>query len=169
MTIEIPKSSSRIHMDFFRRHAQEVAQDLLGRVLVRERVDKPTLYVQLQEVAAYEGHTKSMTKGALESVGTMGVSTKFGKYLIDISTLDICKYSCVTLIGGNLFDARGLRQVVNGPGKLSKALEIDKTYDGVPLNFAKIWIGGESVDAERILKRNKSGLPENCKGYFYFR
>lgn len=165
----IPKSSTRVHMDFFRRNADEVAQDLLGRVLVKERTGKNPLYMRLDEIAAYEGEVKSMTKGALESAGTIGVSTKYGKHLIDISTLDICEYSCITLIGGTLFDGRGFREIINGPGKVSAALEIDKTYDGVPLNFAKIWIGGEPVIADDILKRNKSGLPENCKGYFYFK
>ena len=106
----IPKKSSRIQLDFFKRHADEVAKDLLGRIMVRERTGKNPIYVQLQEVAAYEGEMKSMAKGVLESPGTIGVSTKFGKNLIDLSTLDICEHSCVTLIAGTLFDKRGVRE-----------------------------------------------------------
>ena len=127
------------------------------------------LYMRLDEIAAYEGEVKSMTKGALESAGTIGISTKYGKNLIDISTLDICEYSCITLIGGTLFNSKGVIDTYHGPGNVAKVLEIDKSYDGVPLNFAKIWIGGNPVNKENVLKRKKSGLPENCKGYFYFR
>ncbi|MEK6872157.1 MAG: DNA-3-methyladenine glycosylase [Nanoarchaeota archaeon] len=165
----IPRPSTRVHMDFFQRHADEVARDLLGRVLVKERAGKSNLYVRLDEVAAYEGVVKSMTKGALEIPGTIGVSTKYGKNLIDLSTLSICEASCVTLIGGTLFDGKKSVEKIKGPGKLSEVLEITKNYDGVPLNFARIWIGGETVGNDKILKRNRSGLPENCKGYFYFR
>ena len=167
--LKIPKQQTRVYLDFFKRHADEVAKDLLGRVMIREIHGKPTIYIRLEEIAAYEGEVKSMTKGALEQPGTIGVSTKYGKNLIDISTLAICEPSCVTLIAGTIFERKGDKKYINGPGNLAKALEIDKTYDGVPLNFAKIWIGGNPIDKEQILKRNKSGLPENCKGYFYFR
>ncbi len=165
---KIPKQKTRIDLDFFKRHAEYVAKDLLGRVMVRERVGKPTIYVSLEEIAAYEGKVKSMTKGALESPGTIGISTKYGRNLIDISTLDICEYSCITLISGVIFDSRGFRDYVDGPGNLAKTLEIDKKYDGVPLNFARIWIGGDPIDKDRILKRKLSNLPKNCKGFFYF-
>lgn len=164
----IPKQSTRVYLDFFKRHADEVAKDLLGRVLVRE-IGRSSIYIRLEEIAAYEGEVKSMTKGALEQPGTIGVSTKYGKNLIDISTLAICEPSCITLIAGTIFDRKGLENYINGPGNLSNALKIDKMYDGVPLNFAKIWIGGTPIDKEQILKRNKSDLPINCKGYFYFR
>lgn len=164
--LKIPKQSTRIYLDFFKRHAEEVAKDLLGRVLVRE-IGKNTIYFRLEEIAAYEGEVKTMSKGALEQPGTIGVSTKYGRNLIDISTLAICQSSCITLIAGTIFDKEN-EKYVRGAGNLSKKLGIDKTYDGVPLNFAKIWIGGNAVEPKEILKRNLSGLPINCKGYFYF-
>ena len=166
--LKIPKQSTRIYLDFFNRHAEKVAKDLLGRVLVRE-TGKNSIYVRLEEIAAYEGEAKSMTKGALEQPGTIGVSTKYGKNLVDISTLGICIPSCVTLIAGTLFDRKGLEKHIDGPGNLAKALDIDRTYDGVPLNFVKIWIGGYPVEPEKILKRKLSKVPENCEGYFYFK
>jgi len=52
---------------------------------------------------------------------------------------------------------------------ISEALEIDRSYDGEPLNFGNVWIGGNSVDHLQIQKRSKSNIPENCQGYFYFR
>jgi len=167
----IPKKSTRVDLDFFKRHAETVAKDLLGRVFVRE-VGRKTLYLRLEEVAAFEGDIEKMRKrykGVLEYPGTLAISTQFGQDLIHISTLGLGEPSCVNLIAGTLFDKQGYEEYVNGPGNLSLALEIDKDYNGVLLNFNKFWIGGLAVEKNRILKRDKSGLPENCKGYFYFR
>ena len=172
----IPKKSSRVALNFFKRHAEEVAKDLLGRVFVSE-TNRRNIYLRLEEVAAFEGEAESELKQSMSSrypgiyfyPGTLSVSTKFGQNLIHISTLDINKPSCINLIAGTLFDKKCYEEYINGPGNLSDALEIDKSYNGVHLNFNKIWIGGESVEKSRILKRNRSGLPENCKGYFYFK
>ena len=87
----------------------------------------------------------------------------------DVGTRNKDEASCITLVGGDLFDRRGLREQAKGPGKLSKALEIDSSYDNAPINFGQLWIGGEPIDEDQILKRNKSNVPENCVGYFYFR
>ena len=169
MKLKIPQRKTQLDLDFFEIHAIDVARDILGRTLVRERTNKPTLYLRIEEVAAYEGQLKSTSKGILESPGTLGISQKYGKNLIDISTLAICEPSCITLIGGTLYDRRGIREHIHGPGNLSRALEIDKTYDGVPLTFAKMWIGGEKTEKHQIKKRNLSNTTENCQGYFYFR
>ncbi len=176
MTLQIPKSSTRLYLDFFARASEEVAKDLLGRVMVNERKGKSPLYVQLTEIAAYEGivgddieKAKKRHKNLFYSNGVLGVSSAYGKCLIDIGTQGLCEPSCVTLIAGILFNKRGISENLQGPGNLSEALEIDRSYDGVPLNFGAIWIGGFSVDQSQIQKRNKSNVPENCKGFFYFR
>jgi len=172
----IPKESSKIHMDFFNRDSETVAKDLLGRVMVHKRGSKSPIYVQLNEIAAYEGfpgndEDKARKKhgNLFMSPGVMGVSSAYGNYLIDVGTRNKDEASCITLIGGDLFDRRGLREQAKGPGKLSKALEIDSSYDNAPINFGQLWIGGEPIEENQILKRNKSKVPENCIGYFYFK
>ena len=172
----IPRKSSQIHRDFFERDAVTVAKDLLGRVMVQERGSKPSLYVQLTEIAAYDGIVGKDLEAAQKknpnlfyAPGVIGISTVYGKHLIDVGTQGLCKPSCVTLVAGNLFDKRGLREKLQGPGNLSKALEIDSDYDSSPINFGQLWVGGDAVDADRIKQRNKSNVPTNCKGYFYFR
>lgn len=172
----IPRKSSQIHRDFFKRDAVTVAKDLLGRVMIQERKNKSSLYVQLTEIAAYKGIVGKNLKEAQKKnpnlfygPGVIGVSTAYGKYLIDVGTEGLCKPSCITLIGGNLFDKRGLREKLQGPGNLSSALEIDSDYDSSPINFGQLWIGGEAVDEDRIKQRKKSNASVNCKGYFYFR
>lgn len=163
----IPASSQRLGRGFFARHAQDVAKDLLGRVLVIERADACTIYTRLEEIAAYEKETQSMSKGALYSPGTLAISTKFGKNIIDIATLAQGKHSCVTLRGGTVYDQRGIRDVVQGPGNLSQALGITADYDALPLDMLHVWIGGDSVLPSRIRQRNISNTPENFQGSFY--
>lgn len=171
----IPKKSSRVNLDFFKRHADAVAKDLLGRVFVSE--GRKNIYLRLEEVAAFEGEAESELRQSMFSrypgifayPGTLAISTKFGQNLIHISTLDINKPSCINLIAGTIFDKKGYKEYINGPGNLTYALKIDKSYNGVHLNFHKIWIGGQSIEESQVIKRNKSGVPKNCKGYFYFK
>jgi len=166
----IPKPSERLSERFFARDAITVAKDLLGRTLVRERPRGATLYARICEVAAYEGNTEeSMTEGALYAPGTLCISTKYGKRLLDIATDKKGKQSCVTLIAALVGDKRGVRELVQGPGKLTASLEIDKDLDGMLLKDSPLWIGGNTIEEQRILERMLSDVPFNCKGYYYFR
>jgi|TARA_Y100000310_G_scaffold159352_1_gene158917 DNA-3-methyladenine glycosylase len=168
--IILPEYSTRIDTKFFARNSKTVAKDLLGRTLVREIPNTTTLYARIQEVAAYEGSQEdSMSKRVLSAPGTLIVSTKYGKRLLDIATSKIGKPSCITLIAATISDKRGKSELVHGPGNLTKILEIDKNYNGLPIELSPLWISGESIKEEKILKRNLSNLPKNCKGYFYFR
>lgn len=166
--IIIPEPSSRLHLGFFARHAEDVARDLLGRVIVINRKNKDSLYARISEVAAFEGKEDSMYNGALYHPGLIAVSTKFGKQMIDISTLRPHAPSCVTLIAAEVL-SRDNQELVKGPGNLTSALKIDSQYDGLSIDSEAVWIGGESVDSSVIRKRNLSGVPANCKGYFYIR
>ncbi len=168
--IYIPKRSERLSELFFARDVITVAKDLLGRTLVRERPRGATLYAKICEVAAYEGNTEeSMTEGASYAPGTLSISTKYGKRLLDIATDRTGKQSCITLIAGLVGDKRGVRELVQGPGKLTAALEIDKDLDGLLLRDSPLWIGGQAIEEEEILERRLANTPFNCKGYYYFR
>ena len=90
--------------------------------------------------------------------------------MLDISTDRICRPSCITLVGAILLDRVGKeKKMVQGPGNLACALDIDKDYNGLPIEISPVWIAGEPIEKSRILSRQLSGLPENCRGYFYFR
>lgn len=166
--IIIPKYSSRINREFFSREAKMVALDLLGKVLVVQHPND-IYYARLCEVAAYEGKTKTTAKTATYYPGTVGVSRKFGKNLLDISTGRLKQPSCVTLVSAIVENGEDSR-LVEGPGNLTDALGIDYRYDGLLIDASpQLWIGGETIDADKIKVRKKSGLPANCKGYFYFK
>ena len=94
---------------------------------------------------------------------------KYGKHLLDIATDKTAKPSCITLVAAELYDGRGFRERLQGPGNLTEALEIDKDEDGLPLRVASFWIGGKPVSENQILRRRLSTVPRNCKGFFYTR
>jgi len=169
--IVLPDKNSRLERKFFSRRSDVVAQDLLGRVLVHERNNAANIYLLIKEVASYEGQIKSTSKGMLCAPGTIGISAKYGQRILDIATGEVAEPSCVTLIGGEVYDGRGFRESVNGPGKLTSSLNIDRSYDGlmIDLDISPVWICGERIDEELIGQRNKSNAPENCLGYFYLR
>lgn len=166
--MEIPKYSSRIDRGFFARDSRTVALDLLGRVLVVQQ-PKDVYYAKICEVAAYEGKTKSTAQTAIYYPGTVGISMKYGRHLLDISTDKSDKPSCVTLISA-LVENGEEERLIEGPGNLTKALGIDNRYDGVLIDSSPmLWIGGVNIDRGLIKERKRSGFSENCKGYFYFR
>ena len=114
--IYIPIRTEALEENFFARHADIVATDLLGRTLVREKPYAATLYAVINEIAAFEGSQEdSMTEGAVYAPGTFSVSTKHGKRMLDISTYEVCKPSCITLISALIGDQRGVREFVEGP------------------------------------------------------
>lgn len=167
----IPNKKEKLSRTFFARPAERVAKDLLGRFLVVHRPDENPVYTCLYEVAAFEGGSEeSMTKGSLCAPGTFSISTKHGKRLIDIATLEICRPSCVTLIAGMVGDGKSKPQFFQGPGNLAKRLSIGPDYAGVPVDFSeRLWLGGEALDLGEIKKRNLKNAPLNCKGYFYLK
>ncbi len=170
MSIEIPRKKTALGRYFFERSSTSVAKDLLGRIIVHERARGGILYAQIHEVAAWEGTTeKSMTEGALYAPGTLSISTKFGKNLLDIATDEMCKPSCITLIAGRVYDKTGERVFAQGPGLLCGALDINKSYHGLPIEISSIWIGGERIDPNTIMKRKKTNSLRNCKGYYYYK
>jgi len=119
---------------------------LLGRLILRQ------------------GAEDSTAKTAKYAPGHIGISTKFGNNLIDIATSAEYRASCITLIA-----LETPKKTIQGPGNVSKYLQINRDFDDTPIDHPSLWIGGESVEESRVIKRTKSNVPENCRGYFYFK
>ena len=169
--IYIPERSEELPEKFFERDSESVAKSLLGRTLVRERKGGENLYASIKEVASYEGKLMSSRyKGLLYSPGTIFVPVQFGNPILGLATDKIGEPSGITFISAMVGERGKERELVNGPGNLTKALEIDKdSFDGMHLKLSPIWVGSQPVESGRILKRNNSNIPDNCTGYFYFR
>jgi 3-methyladenine DNA glycosylase Mpg len=162
------RKHTKLDESFFAADADDVAQALLGTYLVRVFPNGSKVVGRIQEVAAYDGETKTSSDGMLYRPGTLTVSTKFGRHLIDIATGDNGQPSCVTLISG-LFDWGNRRQLVQGPGNLSRALGIDREYDGRSINERDFWIESREEYNGEIRERSLTNRPANCQGVYYIR
>lgn len=152
--------------DYFAKPSAEVAQGLLGREIVRHFKGGEVRGI-IKEMSAWDGVTKTSSDSMLYAPGTIGVSQKFGKYLMDIATELSGVSSCVTLIAAE-FDWQGKKQLVEGPGNVTKALRIDRALDGLKIyENDQIYIVGGKIPAQQVLQRTKKNVPSNCKGYFY--
>jgi 3-methyladenine DNA glycosylase Mpg len=166
LSFELPHYSTKVCREFFQRPSKLVAVDLLGKVLTIHHPND-IAYARILEVAAYEGKTRTSSPGIVYYPGSIGVSRKFNRNLLDISTGLANDPSCVTLVAAVV--SNGEDRLVQGPGNLTDALGIDSSYDGRIIDCSpQLWIGGDSVDPDLIKIRKKSRAPENCKGYFYF-
>lgn len=162
--LERPYIESMLARDYFSRKPAIVAKDLLGRVIVRQYPESYEIIARIKEVAAWQGEENSSAKTMKYAPGIIGISTKFGNHLIDIATGSENRPSCITLIA--LDSSEG---IIQGPGKVSKYLEVDKMFDKAPINHPSLWIGGEPISQDRVYQRKKSNVPENSRGFFYFR
>lgn len=54
---------------------------------------------------------------------------------------------------------KSLKKITSGPGKLTKALGIDRTFDGKDLNSGEVWIEeGERVSSRLIIPSARIGI-----------
>jgi 3-methyladenine DNA glycosylase Mpg len=159
-----PPEDSKLVRDLFIQRPEDMARNLLGRTIVRESdIGIPILGI-IREVAAWRGAEDSSDDTINNGYGIIGVSKKFGHYLIDIGTGAEGKPSCVTLIAVDSSEG-----IIYGPGNVSKYLQIDPTFDSIPIDGDRLWIGGKPIAKSQIRQRNLTTKPANWAGNFYFR
>ncbi|HMB52901.1 MAG TPA: DNA-3-methyladenine glycosylase [Thermoanaerobaculia bacterium] len=175
-------------VSFYRRPAETVARDLLGRYLVR-RLDGRRLAVRLVEVEAYLGAPDAASHAAgghrsarVESLYLPGghayVYLIYGiHHCLNAVTGDPEVGSAVLLRAGEPVDGeaamrahRGFEggdeghrvkpgDVAGGPGKLCQALAVDRALDGAALYRGELTIAaGEPVAAEAIAAGPRVGV-----------
>jgi len=168
--------------EFYRRPAEEVARDLLGRLLVRE-LEGERLKVRIVEVEAYLGkpdrasHAWAGRRTARnESLYLPGgyayVYFIYGMHFcLNAVTGEAGVGSAVLRAGEPVEGAprmASLREVARrvrpgdlagGPGKLCRALAIDRSLDGAPLDRAPLWIAaGEPVPESEVVAGPRVGV-----------
>lgn len=139
--------SNRLPDSFFQRDVLEVAPELLGKIIVRNFDDGKTEKYVITEVEAYSGDgdlachaSKGKTKRTevmFREGGLVYVYLIYGMYWM------------LNIVTGKKDDAaavliRGVENI-SGPGRLGKALQLDKSFYGEHL-FAseRIWIEDNS-------------------------
>ena len=152
---------ARLTGSFFLRDTVEAAQDLLGRYLVREwgqdrivcRITETEAYVGAVDKAchAYGGRMTERTKTLYAAPGTVYVYMIYGMYhCLNLVTEAEGIAAAVLIRGGEIVHGRDTaaalrfgapygeltaaqrRSLSNGPGKLCKALSIDRSLNNLP-------------------------------------
>lgn len=145
-----------IKRDFYLRDGLEVARDLLGKIIVRE-IDEEKFYFKIVETEAYIGPED---KGAHSYGGKITPRTKpiFDEGGITYIYLIYGMYYCLNIVANKVnvphcvliraveplnekaitfskanrpIKSRKLQDLTNGPGKLCKALKIDKALNEI--------------------------------------
>lgn len=164
---------------FFERDTLVVAKDLLGSFLVH-KVGKKIIRARIVETEAYIGEddlachaSKGRTKRTEVMYGTAGhayVYLIYGMYeLLNIVT-EAKDFPAVVLIRAVEID--GMPKVkTNGPGKLTRALEIDRSLNAWDLTKGeKLWLErGEKVSEKNILATKRIGVDyaKHCREYLW--
>ena len=120
-----------LNKDFFNRDVLDVAPDLLGKILIRKFDDDTYLRFRITETEAYRGQEDKAchahkgrtvrTEVMFHDPGTIYIYLIYGMYwMLNFVTekKDIPQAVLIRAVEG--FD---------GPGKLTKALEIDKSFN----------------------------------------
>ena len=143
---------------FFGRSSEEVAKDLLGRLLVRN-TEKGSTSGKIIETGAYEGGNETPTrKGMKYAPGRLFLMKYRNSYLFNIATDKEVYPSCVEIRKLAFHDSD-----IQVAGAITKFFEVTLDLEGIVLGN-EIEILGDPVDRSRIVSiKGKSG---NCLGYF---
>lgn len=137
---------------FFNRSTLEVAQDLLGKVLVR-KTETQELALSITEVEAYDGfedkashaHRGKTARNAVMfgNAGVWYIYLIYGMYWMLNIVTGPADYPAAVLIRG----AGGIR----GPGRLTKALGITQDQDGQAASTATgLWIEDRGIKPNAV-------------------
>lgn len=153
-------TSHRLGKDFFTRDAKEVAPALLGSTLVRVFPDGRTIRRLITEVEIYRGEedeachaSRGMTKRnrvMYSEGGLVYVYLIYGMYwMLNFVTGQEGHPQAVLIRGIDGFD---------GPGKLTRALEVDGSFYDEDLTLSeRIWVE-ESKKKFKFIKGKRIGI-----------
>ena len=146
---------------FYRRPVLDVAPDVLGKHLIMPRCSG-----MITEVEAYDGpgdqacHGRfGLTKRTEVMFGPAGywyVYLIYGMYFMLNVVCDDPGYPAAVLIRG-LVDREG--HALDGPGKLTKAFNVDRTFNGLPIGQASgLWIEDQGTVVTDIKTTPRIGV-----------
>jgi len=140
----------RLSFDFFQRDVLEVCPDLIGKVLVRIFPDGSQFRSRITEVEAYRGEEDLACHAARgRTVRTEVMYGVGGHVYVYLIYGMYWMLNIVTSVEGQPQAAliRGLEKV-SGPGRLTKKLEIDRSFYGLNLVRSEVlWIEDHSMEA----------------------
>lgn len=169
----------RLTRQFFGRDTREVAKDLLGCFLVR-KIGNKIIHARIVETEAYIGEddlachaSKGRTKRTEVMYGEAGrayVYLVYGMYdMLNIVT-EAKDFPAAVLI--RAVEIEGIPKTkTNGPGKLTRALGIDRSFNAWDLALGeKLWLeSGQPFNNEaiKVMKRVGIDYAKHCREYLW--
>ena len=141
---------------FFRRDSDEVAMDLLGRLLVRT-TKKGATAGRIIQVGAYEEGVTPSREGMFYAPGRIFLMPYRGAHLLNVATDKEDYPSCVEIREIAFHD-----KIIKGSGLITKAFDLEN-LDGILLG-GELQIIGKPVQKSKVKRIN--GNSDNCLGYF---
>ena len=167
----------KLNKNFFSRDTKKVAEDLIGSLLVRN-VNDIVLKGMIVETEAYYGEDDPASHASngktdrneimYEEAGYFYVYLCYGLYyLLNVVTEEKGVPGAVLIrsvkpVKGieKLKKNRGRDEdITNGPGKLTEAFEVDKSFNGVDVSGDTLYFEGEEVNYD-IGKSSRVGIKE---------
>jgi len=164
---------------YARKDVTQIARQLLGKKLITNILGKRSAGIIVETEAysfrergchAYDSKMTNRNKVMFEAGGVAYVYLCYGiHHLFNVVTnkpgladavlvraLEPCEGEEWML---KRMNATSIRRITSGPGKLTKALGIDRTFDGKYLNSAEVWIEkGVYVPARQVISSARIGI-----------
>ncbi len=146
---------NRLGEDFFIRDVLDVAPDLLGKIIKRTFADGTTKNYIITETEAYKGIEDKACHACKGR--TLRTEVMFHEGGIVYAYLIYGIHWMLNVVTGEKDDPqavliRGVKEFV-GPGKVSKELQIDKSFYGEDLTVSnRIWIEDSNITPNYITK-----------------
>ncbi len=192
------ENTKKFNKDFYLKDTLTVAKSLVGQYLVR-KVGKEKITVMITETEAYKGkedkashaykQITERTKNLYKEGGIIYIFLIYGMYYcINVVTEGAYIPNCVLIRGAKLIEQKDLisnirygknydtlttyqkSNILNGPGKLCKALNIDASLNGKPITEDEIYIKqNKSFDKSKIKvgKRINIDYAEEAKDFLW--
>jgi len=166
-------------MDFIHPATKEIAQNLLGKLLVHKThaciysgfIVETEAYVGMDDMAchSYGGKNTPRLQSMYKAGGTIYVYTMHNHHMLNIVTKEANNPQAVLIRA--VEPAEGIEQMAanrqqtgilisNGPGKLTKAMAITKELDGTVMNEGALYIDEEnSKEPNKIITAPRIGIP----------
>jgi len=161
--VQLPKS-------FFDRDPKVVAKEILGMLLVRPYRNSERSGI-ITGTAAFHGvGARTRKPESMEyEPGTIYMYPYRGHYFLNVTTSQKGEPSCICI--GELYPVNGLKPAeVNGPGKLTKALGLNESFDGVYIKSDEIWIEDKTAaNRGQIIEtsgKSRKLNADNCVGIY---
>jgi DNA-3-methyladenine glycosylase len=168
-----------VDQDFFLDHTSVVARKLLGCFLIHKHQGK-VFKLRITETEAYRGMhdlachgSRGKTKRTAVMFGPPGytyVYLVYGMhYMLNFVTEKIDFPAAVLIRGGQLLGKSGIETIVDGPGKVTKAMQIDYNKNQVKLGKnSDIWLELPQVNRKKkIIASPRVGIDyaKHCKNW----